>query len=71
MSVFSAQLLVFDLRTLRSMQSWLPTRAELPEVYKLLAKVHWCSFSFSLVVVSVRGGHLCAVVVKAAFLFLV
>ena len=63
--------LVFDLRTLRSMQSWLPTRAELPECLQASGESPWCSFSFSLVVVSVRGRHLCAVVVKAAFLFLV
>lgn len=59
--------LVFDLRTLRSMQSWLPPRAELPEYLQAPDESPGYSFSFSVVVVSVLGGDLCAVVVKAAF----
>ena len=49
------------------MQSWLPPRAELPEYLQAPDESPGYSFSFSVVVVSVLGGDLCAVVVKAAF----
>ena len=53
------------------MQSCLPARAELPEYLQAPDENPQCSFSFSMVVVSVRDGDLCVVVVKAVFIFLV
>lgn len=69
MCVFSAQLPSLRPQDTEKHAVLSPPRAELPEYLQAPGESPQCSFSFSVVVVSVRGGDLCAVVVKAAFLF--